>query len=116
MLRTSATTLTVCAAIFLAHIGPAAAQIVTYSYKGPAWHTILSMSVSLVAVFIPLLLMSGVIGLMFQEFAVTVSAAIAVSAPVSLTLTPTMCAYLLKPSSEEKAGPPPSQSGFAASQ
>jgi multidrug efflux pump subunit AcrB len=66
--------------------------------------TILSMSVSLVAVFIPLLLMSGVIGRMFQEFAVTVSAAIAVSALVSLTLTPTMCAYLLKPSSEEKAG------------
>jgi hydrophobe/amphiphile efflux-1 (HAE1) family protein len=66
--------------------------------------TILSMSVSLVAVFIPLLLMTGVIGRMFQEFAVTVSAAIAVSALVSLTLTPTMCAYLLKPSSEEKAG------------
>jgi hydrophobe/amphiphile efflux-1 (HAE1) family protein len=66
--------------------------------------TILSMSVSLVAVFIPLLLMSGVIGRMFQEFAVTVSAAIAVSALVSLTLTPTMCAYLLRPSSEEKAG------------
>ena len=66
--------------------------------------TILSMSVSLVAVFIPLLLMSGVIGRMFQEFAVTVSAAIAVSALVSLTLTPRMCAYLLKPSSEEKAG------------
>ena len=66
--------------------------------------TVLSMSVSLVAVFIPLLLMSGVIGRMFQEFAVTVSSAIAVSALVSLTLTPTMCAYLLKPSSEEKAG------------
>lgn len=66
--------------------------------------TVLSMSVSLVAVFIPLLLMSGVIGRMFQEFAVTVSAAIAVSALVSLTLTPMMCAYLLKPSSEEKAG------------
>jgi hydrophobe/amphiphile efflux-1 (HAE1) family protein len=66
--------------------------------------TVLSMSVSLVAVFIPLFLMSGVIGRMFQEFAVTVSSAIAVSALVSLTLTPTMCAYLLKPSSEEKAG------------
>jgi hydrophobe/amphiphile efflux-1 (HAE1) family protein len=66
--------------------------------------TVLSMSVSLVAVFIPLLLMSGVIGRMFQEFAVTVSAAIAVSALVSLTLTPMMCAYLLKSSSEEKAG------------
>jgi len=66
--------------------------------------TVLSMSISLVAVFIPLFLMSGVIGRMFQEFAVTVSSAIAVSALVSLTLTPTMCAYLLKPSSEEKAG------------
>lgn len=57
--------------------------------------TILSISVSLVAVFIPLLLMSGVVGKMFQEFAVTVSVAIAVSAFVSLTLTPMMCARLL---------------------
>jgi multidrug efflux pump len=70
--------------------------------------TVLSMSVSLVAVFIPLLLMSGVIGRMFQEFAVTVSSAIAVSAVVSLTLTPTMCAYLLKPGvgREGRAGIP----------
>jgi hydrophobe/amphiphile efflux-1 (HAE1) family protein len=66
--------------------------------------TVLSISVSLVAVFIPLLLMGGVIGRMFQEFAVTVSVAIAVSAVVSLTLTPMMCAYLLKPGSQEKAG------------
>jgi hydrophobe/amphiphile efflux-1 (HAE1) family protein len=66
--------------------------------------TVLSISISLVAVFIPLLLMGGVIGRMFQEFAVTVSVAIAVSALVSLTLTPMMCAYLLKPNGEEKPG------------
>jgi hydrophobe/amphiphile efflux-1 (HAE1) family protein len=57
---------------------------------------IVSMSVSLIAVFIPLLLMSGVIGRLFREFAVTVSIAIAVSAVVSLTLTPMMCARLLR--------------------
>lgn len=57
--------------------------------------TIVSISVTLVAVFIPLLLMGGVIGRMFQEFAVTVCVAIAVSVVVSVTLTPTMCAYLL---------------------
>jgi hydrophobe/amphiphile efflux-1 (HAE1) family protein len=57
--------------------------------------TIVSISVSLVAVFIPLLLMGGVIGRMFQEFAVTVCVSIAVSVIVSVTLTPTMCAYLL---------------------
>lgn len=57
--------------------------------------TIISISVSLVAVFIPLLLMGGVIGRMFQEFAVTVCVAIAVSVMVSVTLTPMMCAYLL---------------------
>lgn len=57
--------------------------------------TIISISVSLIAVFIPLLLMGGVIGRMFQEFAVTVCVAIAVSVIVSVTLTPTMCAYLL---------------------
>jgi hydrophobe/amphiphile efflux-1 (HAE1) family protein len=59
--------------------------------------TIMSISVSLVAVFIPLLLMGGVIGRMFQEFAVTVCVAIAVSVIVSVTLTPMMCAYLLSP-------------------
>jgi hydrophobe/amphiphile efflux-1 (HAE1) family protein len=57
--------------------------------------TIVSISVSLVAVFIPLLLMGGVIGRMFQEFAVTVCVAITVSVIVSVTLTPMMCAYLL---------------------
>ena len=62
---------------------------------GEIGFTIISISVSLIAVFIPLLLMSGVVGRMFQEFAVTVCAAIAVSVLVSLTLTPMMCAYLL---------------------
>lgn len=62
---------------------------------GEIGFTIISISVSLVAVFIPLLLMGGVIGRMFQEFAVTVCVAIAVSVIVSVTLTPTMCAYLL---------------------
>ncbi len=58
--------------------------------------TVLSMSVSLIAVFIPILLMGGIIGRLFREFAVTLSAAIAVSLVVSLTLTPTMCARLLR--------------------
>jgi hydrophobe/amphiphile efflux-1 (HAE1) family protein len=62
---------------------------------GEIGFTIISISVSLVAVFIPLLLMGGVIGRMFQEFAVTVCVAIAVSVIVSVTLTPMMCAYLL---------------------
>jgi hydrophobe/amphiphile efflux-1 (HAE1) family protein len=58
--------------------------------------TILSISISLVAVFIPLLMMGGMVGRMFQEFAVTVTVAIAVSALVSLTLTPMMGARLLR--------------------
>jgi HAE1 family hydrophobic/amphiphilic exporter-1/multidrug efflux pump len=58
--------------------------------------TILSISLSLVAVFIPLLLMSGVIGRLFREFAVTVTMAIMVSAFVSLTMTPMMCARFLR--------------------
>ncbi len=59
--------------------------------------TVLSMSTSLVAVFIPILLMGGIIGRLFREFAVTLTAAILVSLVVSLTLTPMMCARLLKP-------------------
>ena len=59
--------------------------------------TVLSISVSLVAVFIPLLLMGGIIGRLFREFAITVTAAIAVSAFVSLTLTPMLCARFLHP-------------------
>ena len=66
--------------------------------------TVLSMSLSLIAVFIPILLMGGIIGRLFREFAVTLSAAILVSLAMSLTLTPMMCAYLLKPRGEEKHG------------
>ena len=61
--------------------------------------TVLSMSISLVAVFIPILLMGGMVGRLFREFAVTLSAAIMVSLVVSLTTTPMMCAMLLKPES-----------------
>jgi multidrug efflux pump len=66
--------------------------------------TVLSISISLVAVFIPILLMAGIIGRLFREFAVTISVAIAVSLVVSLTTTPMMCAWLLKAKDEEKHG------------
>ncbi len=66
--------------------------------------TVLSMSTSLVAVFIPILLMGGIVGRLFREFAVTLSVAIAVSLLVSVTTTPTMCAKFLKPMTEEKHG------------
>src|ERR1700743_2147971 len=66
--------------------------------------TIVSLSVSLVAVFIPLLFMTGIVGRLFREFALTLSAAVGVSAIVSLTLTPMMCARLLKEQKEEKQG------------
>ena len=58
--------------------------------------TVVSISVSLVAVFIPLLMMGGVVGRLFREFAVTLSVAIGVSLVVSLTTTPMMCAHMLK--------------------
>ncbi|HLH41513.1 MAG TPA: multidrug efflux RND transporter permease subunit [Bryobacteraceae bacterium] len=58
--------------------------------------TVLTISISLVAVFIPLLLMGGIVGRLFREFAVTLSLAIAISMAVSLTTTPMMCAHLLK--------------------
>jgi multidrug efflux pump len=57
--------------------------------------TVISMSLSLIAVFIPILLMPGIVGLLFHEFAVTLSIAILLSLLISLTITPTMCAYLL---------------------
>src|SRR6185295_13150756 len=59
--------------------------------------TVLSMSLSLIAVFIPILLMGGIVGRLFREFAVTLSVAILISLMVSLTLTPMMCARLLRP-------------------
>jgi multidrug efflux pump len=58
--------------------------------------TIISISLSLIAVFIPILLMSGIVGRLFREFAITLSTAIIVSMLISLTTTPMMCAYLLK--------------------
>ena len=66
--------------------------------------TIVSLSVSLIAVFIPLLFMTGIVGRLFREFAITLSVAVAVSALVSLTLTPMMCARLLRAESEEIHG------------
>jgi len=66
--------------------------------------TVLSMSTSLVAVFIPILMMGGIVGRLFREFAVTLSAAIGVSLLVSLTTTPMMCAKLLRPLDREKHG------------
>ena len=66
--------------------------------------TVLSMSISLVAVFIPMLLMGGLVGRLFHEFAVTLSAAVLVSLVVSLTTTPMMCGKLLKPAKDEKHG------------
>ncbi len=66
--------------------------------------TVFSISVSLVAVFIPILLMSGIVGRLFREFAMTLSIAIAVSMIVSLTTTPMMCAYLLRSAHESKRG------------
>ncbi|TIS07006.1 MAG: nodulation protein, partial [Mesorhizobium sp.] len=58
--------------------------------------TVLSMSASLVAVFLPILLMGGILGRLFQEFAMTLSLAIAISLVLSLTVTPMMCAHFLR--------------------
>ena len=74
------------------------------AFKGAAeiGFTVLSMSTSLVAVFIPLLMMGGIVGRLFREFAVTLSVAIGVSLLVSLTTTPTMCAKFLRPPQENE--------------
>jgi multidrug efflux pump len=66
--------------------------------------TVFSISISLIAVFIPLLMMGGIVGRLFREFAITLSTAILVSMVVSLTTTPMMCAYLLKDESTHKHG------------
>ena len=71
---------------------------------GEIGFTILSISISLIAVFIPLFLMSGIVGLLFREFAVTVAVSIVVSVIVSLTLTPMMCARVLRPEGETRSG------------
>jgi len=77
----------------------------TAAFKGSAeiGFTILSISISLVAVLIPLLLMGGIIGRLFREFAVTLAMTIFVSMVVSLTLTPMMCSRFLRPHSEHNA-------------
>src|SRR5690606_21296102 len=66
--------------------------------------TIVSMTVSLVAVFIPVLFMGGLVGRLFREFAVTISIAILVSGVVSLTLTPMLCSRFMKPQAAHKEG------------
>jgi multidrug efflux pump len=66
--------------------------------------TVLSISISLIAVFIPILLMGGIVGRLFREFAITLSTAIVVSMMISLTTTPMMCAYLLKDERKKKHG------------
>ncbi len=66
--------------------------------------TIVSLTISLVAVFIPLLFMPGIIGRLFSEFAVTLAVAVIISAIVSLTLTPMMCGRLLRPARDEQPG------------
>jgi multidrug efflux pump len=66
--------------------------------------TVFTISVSLIAVFIPLLMMGGIVGRLFREFAVTLSTAVFVSMVISLTTTPMMCAYLLRNERSEKHG------------
>jgi multidrug efflux pump len=66
--------------------------------------TVLSISISLIAVFIPLLLMGGIVGRLFREFAITLSTAILVSMVISLSTTPMMCAYLLRDERSKKHG------------
>ncbi len=66
--------------------------------------TVFSISVSLIAVFIPILMMGGIVGRLFREFAITLSTAIVVSMVISLTTTPTMCAHLLKQEKPEERG------------
>src|ERR1039458_2290828 len=66
--------------------------------------TVFSISMSLIAVFIPILMMGGIVGRLFREFAVTLSTAILVSMVISLTTTPMMCAYLLKDEGQIKHG------------
>jgi multidrug efflux pump len=75
-------------------VPPMAAALRGSEETGP---TVLSMSLSLIAAFIPILFMGGIPGRLFHEFAVTLAVSIAISMAVSLTLTPMMCAYILRP-------------------
>ncbi|HME39904.1 MAG TPA: multidrug efflux RND transporter permease subunit [Steroidobacteraceae bacterium] len=76
----------------------------TLKGAGEVGFTILSISISLIAVFIPLLLMGGIIGRLFREFAITMSMTIVISAFVALTLSPTMCALFLRDEKHAKHG------------
>src|SRR6202048_4383341 len=71
---------------------------------GEVGFTVLSMSLSLIAVFVPILLMGGIVGRYFREFAMTLSVAILISLAISLTTTPMMCAYLLRKPYDQNAG------------
>ena len=73
--------------------------------------TVLSISVSLVAVFIPLLFMQGQVGRLFREFAITLSAAVMISLVISLTTTPMMCAWLLGRSARRRTTGPAARAG-----
>jgi multidrug efflux pump len=72
---------------------------------GEVGFTVISMSLSLIAVFLPILLMPGIVGLLFHEFAVTLTIAILFSLVISLTITPTMCAYVLRREREDRPKP-----------
>ncbi len=82
-------------------VPPMAAALRGSEETGP---TVLSMSLSLIAAFIPILFMGGIPGRLFHEFAVTLAVSIAISMVVSLTLTPMMCAYVLRPEEEVTHG------------
>jgi multidrug efflux pump len=77
-----------------------------YSGSREVGFTVLSMSLSLIAVFIPILLMGGILGRLFREFALTLSVAILISLVLSLTLTPMMCARFLRPERPVRQGLP----------
>ena len=77
--------------------------------------TVLSMSISLIAVFIPILLMGGIVGRLFREFAMTISIAILISLVISLTTTPMMCAVLLRSEAGRATWPALSGSANASS-
>ena len=72
--------------------------------SGEIGFTVFTMSISLISVFIPILMMGGIVGRLFREFAVTLSSTVVVSLLVSLTATPTMCAHILKAHGQERHG------------
>ena len=76
--------------------------------------TIVSITLSLIAVFLPILLMGGIVGRLFREFAVTLSLAILVSMAISLTTTPMLCALFLKPQQAARRIPPGSAAASAS--